>query len=476
MKRLLVLLALLILVVPATAQEAERDPVIVALVDEANTVMVYIEATDLNRVVLQPEDIPEGADITARLSPDGDYLAVLIRQVSESVRIPLDLNGQPYGESGLRNEIIIFSLPDGVEVYRGDVLADDYVLEVESFVEDSATGFSFDTITRGGGLLSWSPDGSRLMWVQGTANQAVGELGIFDTPTADVTVLDMFSGVPYAPEWSPDGAYAVFPTARNFGTGAGPSPAGVFVLGPDNTVNPLPLDRLNPSPEIANSPVQVNNINEQIDGWLDDQTYVFTVFSLMAGGAGLFTYDPIVDDLTTILPLEQDSVASITLGPAGESITIVLSEFMNDLMIERGALPGGVYFLADRSAEPESTGLLARFVIYLDADTLYVLENTVYDIPTGEIRELGLPSGRFILQPDGRPPFFRPDESDVTSTLRADGSVVELGAGVPVEVIWLDDTAFAFVRDGELFVRTLTADADTPLVVVRGRLLDIVMP
>ena len=480
----MITLSVLVLASPGNAQE-NSTPTLVALHHTGDgSVVVFDDSTGTTTELLAADAVPADAFVRGALSPTVDYAAVLVEQVNDALyRSDNDdfIAGTSISEQGLTNTLYIFDLSNNEIVVQRETFPDDFQLPAEWFPGTNPI-LNTDIVP------TWSPDGRRLLWLEGTpyrteaARNGFGRLVLFDTTDLSVTALPMHAGTPFDLHWSPNGQYAIYQAISNFGTGAGYNGEGTYVLLPDNTVREMPLPQ-----EDADDIVPL--------GWLADNTFVFSMFSILAGGEGLFVYDPATDALTTLIDIQQQLDADANdIHPESGQIVVTLTDFVD----QAGPLEAGTYLFRNASAEPVL--LIDRFefsgtvpvVQFVSANTLYVatfspgtFRGTV-DLTTGEIIPLegtqrfvpfdligndfmvtegddGMNVQLFQTEQDGGASYTLPISSTEAFTWLSNSVFVDYLRVTPTEI----ETATT------VFVGTTAGDFKTVTVAEDGYILDV---
>lgn len=488
MRRILLLVVILFLssVLSGTvvAQHTPASTIIALHQTADGAVQLYQESVDASTVLLPADVVPADAFVRGEISPTLDYVAVLVEQINDSLYRPGNDNlsaGMPIAELGLNNTLYIIDLDTGEILLERQTFPDDFQLPGEWFPGENPILNTDITI-------SWSPDGSRLVWLEGTPYQATaerngyGRLSVFDTTDSSVTALPAHDGTPYKFQWSPDGQYGAYQAIDNFGTGAGYNGVGTFVLLPDNSVRDVPL----PSE-------RVQDIWPY--GWLADNTFVFSMFSIISGGEGLFTYSPTTETVNTLIAIQQQLNANASaIHPASGQILVTVTDFVE----QDGPFEPGTYLYSSPTAEPQlivdefafpETASFADFLseqtIYLTFRSFQFLYRGTYDIVTGEL----MPDERFqqyvSLADSDNGTYFTHGDPDRTPQLLSPplegGDAFDL-PGLRVNGLrWLTDDVFVGYRlarptsrESSLDVMVGTRAGELRLVTVTdGLLLDV---
>lgn len=345
----MMIICMLLLAMSSAAQETDA-PLLIAYRDAAG-VHVYDEAADSTTLILAADTVPDDARVRAKVAPSGDTVAVAVEQVYSGLQLPLDQEGMLFADLGLTNRLLIFSA-DGREILNMETLHPETY--VWFFNEFDDLGYFYTTlldIDFGGPLLEWSPDGSRLLFEVGTAGSSdmeafdpngSGRLMAFNAADETLSEIQSTNGRAFLPVWSPDSRYAVFRSIRSFGTGAGYSSNGTYVLGPDNTLTAIDLQSILTGDYFG--------LDTEPVGWLSETEYAFSMFNLNAGAAGLFIYDAEADALTTVIPATQ-----YNLLDRGMSMDVVNRRFTAIPYNREFDLPldtPGIYLLDEGGANP----------------------------------------------------------------------------------------------------------------------------
>ena len=82
---------------------------------------------------------------------------------------------------------------------------------------------------------SWSPDGTRIVFVSTRGPGDDGDIYVMDADGSDVTPLTSNADPDYAPDWSPDGTRVVFAGEREDEAPAGSDDGDIYVIDADGT-------------------------------------------------------------------------------------------------------------------------------------------------------------------------------------------------------------------------------------------------
>lgn len=334
LKWLAVLLVAILLSAMGVQAQDGAGAVLVVYQDEG--VYLYVETTGDSQQLMDAAAIPAGAQVRASIAPGGAYVAVAVEQFYVDQRLPLDAAGQTIGELGLTNWLYIFAA-DGRLVYSRQTLPDDVQIDFFIELDNEGVGIVVTTYLLGtpwgsGPLLDWAPDGSRLLFAVGNDVTADlredlsspdraerGRLVVFNVADESIVELPDTQGTPFDLVWSPDSRYVAYRSIVSFGTGAGYASNGTYVLGPQNTLVSLPLDAVvGDNYSMDTEPV----------GWLSETRFLFSMFNLNAGAAGLFVYDAEQESLQTVLSSEYYLNAdALSIDEANGRFVVTTTEY-----------------------------------------------------------------------------------------------------------------------------------------------------
>ena len=175
------------------------------------------------------------------VSPTGDLVATLDDQGDRLVVSVMDLDGEQVNRSaelpaGITPQLAILWAPDGSALYvgscfpcgaKGDSETSQHLFRVPidgSPVEDvlQMTGGYF-------GYMTWSPDGSTLLFAHPECGGPTCVGGIATARLADKVITNVTTDGGNSPAWSPDGRRIAF--ARDFGA----SDPGIYVMDADGS-------------------------------------------------------------------------------------------------------------------------------------------------------------------------------------------------------------------------------------------------
>jgi hypothetical protein len=238
-----------------------------------------------------------------------------------------------------------------------------------------------DFISMSGLIGLWSPDGSRFAWTESTPGTGSGEnydngdgrVGIFSVKDEAVTLLPDERGMPFDLSWSPDSQYLIYQGIIHYGTGAGPTVSGAYLVTPHNQWQEIKLLDLS----MKAVPYII------FHGWLLDHTLLYSEWSIPT----LLSYDPSTNSITDFLPYEPDYylyelvswfdptygyvVFTVSAPPnSQESLFEYLFDALYLIDLNEPEEPRLVY-------QKDST--IGRNIIsqlqFLDAETIYIHEN-----------------------------------------------------------------------------------------------------
>ncbi len=399
MKRLTLLLVIVLLGVSGIRAQIPFDALVVYRPADGG-VAIFIEQTGERHMLLSAEQAPSSAEVRADfLGSSGMFFTVQVMEVNNHTPYPADYNGNTIGELGLQNTLYLFGGGTSL-MFQRSLLPDDFIIDF--FMDGGEVGYIYDPMldadfaVQKGGL-------SYFFWVEGAADFAdeyvvngYGRLAAYDDIDGAFIELDVLPGTPHGMMWSRNERYGVFRAITNFGTGAGYSSAGTYLL----NANDLSLQQITPC---------CRDITAY--GWLDSGQFIYSYFSPMAGAAGLFAYDPASDTTITLLPEEQDNIDS--LGTDIQAISGQILVTVSDIYTPEGdgLLPPGTYLYSSLTAEPEliynlATGAPADRATFISADTVFVANVNPryvgnYSISTGELLPDELAEGYVYPSPYG---------------------------------------------------------------------------
>lgn len=439
MKRLMVLLSAL-LITGITHAQGLLPPLLVLYQAEDGAVMVYIEQTDEHRVLISAEDVPADAYVKASFAGAG-MVSVQVMAVHNGRPYPADYNGKTIGELGLQNMLYMFELGEWRTIVERPLLPDDFVIDF--FMPGAEQGYLYDPLLEANFGVELSGRW-HFIWVEGAddfadeyAVNGFGRLVIYDDLDQTVTTLDPLPGTPVQMMWSRDGRYGLFRAITNFGTGAGYSSAGTYLLDTDD----MSLEQITPC---------CRDIMPY--GWLNSGEFIYSEFSLLAGAAGLFVYDPQTATTRTLLPVEQNNIDAFAtdIQPESGQILVTISDFSTSS--ESAVLQAGTYLYRSLDASPEriynlATGQPADRAAFVSPDTVFVANANpryagTYKISTGELLPEELIEGYAYLSPYGVIFSQREGGALMLTPVLEGGMQVFIPGLIPEYVQWLDPATF----------------------------------
>jgi len=372
MKRSILSLILLIWVVISTisAQESSVAPLQIAYQDATGAVLIYHEADNTTTTLINASDIPADAQVSADFSPDGHYVAVMVKQVIDTYLFNPNDDGKTIGELGYKNRLYVYNLVTGDLLLGYDVLPAEFVIKPQE--RDAMLEAYFG--------VQWSPNSDGLLFVRGTAipvdeyaTNGYGYLVHFNILTQQLTDLPAMSdGTPYDLHWSQNGQYAVYRSIDHFGTGAGISARGVYVVDMTDITAIRQHEMLGCCEDIV--PL----------GWLNSGEFVYSHFSILAGAAGLFVYNPQTDSTTTLLPEGQNNLDynGIDIDPTTGAMVVSVYDFpANEVVLEAGVY---VYDTPQTTTPTKISDAIGAQVLFGGTGRIYIGGEApaIYDLPT----------------------------------------------------------------------------------------------
>lgn len=395
-----------------SAQPTVFLPLRIIYQDETGAVWSYREMDESSTLILSAESIPQNAQVDAVLSPNGFYVAVMVRQVVDMFSFTEDDDGKTIGELGYQNVLYVFNLLTSEIVLRYDMLPDAYL--IKPFDRDAMLEAEFG--------VQWSPNSEELVFVRGTSGpvdeytpNGYGHVVYFDVVTQQLTNLPEIGGTPYDWQWSKNGQYGVYRGIDNFGTGAGYSSSGAYLVDVSDAENISQKQLVACCADVV--PV----------GWLETGEFVYSYFNIMAGAAGLFAYQPDTDSTLTILPIGQDNMDGWALDIHAETGKILVSVY--DFPATDPLLEAGLY-VYDSISDAQPTlisDVVGAHTFFINADSIYIGDRDmalVYHIDTGEfitdtvVNRFVYPSGYgalFTEGTDGATMYIQNDGGEFTT-------------------------------------------------------------
>lgn len=378
-----------------SAQPTVFMPLQIVYQDEAGTVWLYREVDGSSTPILSAESIPQNAQASAFLSPNGFYVAVMVQQVVDMFLFTETEADKTIGELGYQNVLYVFNLLTNEMVLQYDMLPDAYL--INPYDRDAMLEADFG--------VQWSPNSEELVFVRGTSGpvdeytpNGYGHVVYFNTATQQLTDLPEIGGTPYDWQWSKNGNYAVYRGISNFGTGAGYSSSGAVVV--DMTD--------------ANTISQKQLVACCADivplGWLNTGEFIYSHFNIIAGAAGLFAYNPQTDNTITILPTGQDNIDGGALDIHAQTGKILVSVY--DFPATEPLLDAGLY-LYNSTSDTQPTRIsdvVGAHTFFIGADSIYIGDRDMpmlYHIGTDEfitdtvVNRFVYPSGYDVLFTEG---------------------------------------------------------------------------
>lgn len=397
MKRLMLLVIAILSVSGMRAQNLPLDTLIVYRNMDGG-VWVFIEQTAGRLELLDAAQAPASAYVAASLLNAGRYAAVQVMEVNNHTAYPAHYNGKTIGELGLQNTLYVFSTASWDLLFKRPLLPDSFIMDF--FVSGGDHGFIYDVVLEAN-LSVQAPAPGLFIWVEGVSGtgddsnvNGYGRLVIYDDMAGTFSLLDPLPGTPYDIMWS--GRFGIFRAITSFGTGAGYSSAGTYLL----DIYELSLLQLTPC---------CRDITPY--GWFDDGRFIYSYYWPIAGAAGLFAYDPASDTTITILPEEQQNIDYLGTDIQSESRQILITTVSVGTHDDDHLLPPGTYLYTHPDAQPKLiynlvTGQPADRARFISPDTVFVANVSPryvgnYHIVTGELLPDELAAGYVYPSPYG---------------------------------------------------------------------------
>lgn len=303
-------------------------------------------------------------------------LLVSVGNIKAADNPPLqDVYVSPTGEYSafvVEYQLLMYEVSSQTLLFSRDMIPGPYVGIDDELDPRAAAG---DFISNGGLTGLWSPDGSRFAWTEGTPGTGSGEnyengdgrVGIFSVKDESVNLLPDEDGMPFDLSWSPDSQYLIYQGIGDFGTGAGPSGTGVYLVKPNNERQQIDL-------KIETFVV--------FHGWLLDHILLYGDFS----SPYLLSYDPSASLINDVVPLDPSAKYLYDLpfwfdpssghilfsmyypGQREEPLYIAYALYMVD--VKTPSQPPRLVYQPDAS---QGRSIVANLQ-FLDSDTIYLDE------------------------------------------------------------------------------------------------------
>lgn len=479
-RRNIILIILFVILLSGNIQAQMEDIPTLWMVIQNDTDGISLMHTSSGEIIplLGADAVKTGAEINTQFSPSGEFVALQIIEINTNTQYPFAFDGMTINEAEAQNWLYVFNTT-GDLVHRAPLLNDDFMLT--QFYAGSDGFYLADTFIRGGLVMSWSPDGSRLVYGVGTSGSGnpddfepngFGTLHVWQAETGDVVALEDTPGTATDIHWSPDSTNAVYRGVDNFGTGAGASGAGTYVIRADNRVSVLPLDTVAGAERFAVD-------DTVIHGWLEDNLVAFSDFAIEAGAAGLFVYDVDADTILSLLPTIQINLSHRATGidPSTGTLYAFATYFITALELDfpdyaEQLIGNGLHIYDSIDSSPERIILPEdlperdiRQIALVDAGKLLIryridgeMIHLIYDIETGDLTEIGdLPWVGLRINGDGMATIYNDDdETNPTLTLVNLMTDTRFLLDVPnaTSITWLDEMVFYVAEADTLYIGT----------------------
>lgn len=405
--------ALLLLLSPINthAQETDTDSLVVVYTNLDNTLTLF-RAADKSYMTLLPRDIARAYTYELFLAPDQTHVAIYVFSFEREALRRGDNSTQQYW-------LYVFSLPDGRKILERDLLPADYIFPPANGAEDGTQSaelpYSLDEI-------AWSPDGTRLVWVEGVS-QGDAQLWMLDVMDNSTLTFEDEIGYPDQIRWSPDGSRFIYTSVETFGGGADLVKKGGYVVNPDGSTL-----------------LNIEDVSRfWLVEWVNDTQFLWSLYNADSGAAGIFLYD--VETELNQEVLGEDFLISI---PQWDTSTQTIAFAVPDLSYANIStrLAPGVYILQNLGGNPMQLS---------DDNNLFGVEFVVEGyLAIGNDKIIHLQDRREFNLNELRWPHFTPDgryalgEREAKTVLRELSTETEkqISGLFFVEGMWLNATEF----------------------------------
>jgi len=262
-----------------------------------------------------------------------------------------------------------YDLAEGISLYVVDLPSGTYrTIDVlppfEDFsIDDYYPGTaSFDMTQariaiRHDASLAWSPDSSQLAFLGWMDGSSV-DLYLYDLVSDDITQLTDGPSHAFQVYWSPDGRYLLHAGVDTFGTGAGYSMAGLWVVD-------LPRD------SIYDVDMGMLRGDFLFHGWLDDETFLAASFSAVCGVFNLRAVNLQTGQVEAIWP---SSYGAFDIDPSTWTMLLDAPDYaVGDPLCNGQDLAGLVIVDDDGEARQINSGIASR-IVWSEALNAFIVE------------------------------------------------------------------------------------------------------
>lgn len=233
---------------------------------------------------------------------------------------------------------------------------------------------------------TWSHNGKFIAYV-GQQEGPTADLYVYSVAGGNSTRLTDGPSEAYHPSWSPDDSFIFHAGAWNFGTGAGYSNAGSWVVSRDGTVL---VD------------TTTGNGSDEALGWQDSSRLIIGSWSQPCGLGFLRSYNLDLSEYSDIWPYYLED---FTYSPSTRQLLVAVPPDLASCV--EGGQPTGLYLYTEVSEEPsmisdQGLTFLAPDPSMPDAFLLYDDNNTLYRLsPPNTLNALtDAPSRRYDYSPE----------------------------------------------------------------------------
>ena len=392
------------------------------------------DGTRLTSLTFPAENRFYPGNLTA--APDGRHLAFLAGyQLAEGISLYIvDLPEGTYQEIDVLQPFTDFSIDD---FYPGTASYD--------------MGQANAAINHGTSL-AWSPDSSQLAFL-GMMDGSSVDLYLYDLASGEITQLTDGPSQAYQVYWSPDGRYLLHAGVNSFGTGAGYSMAGLWVVD-------VPRDSI--------SDVDMGMLGGDFifHGWLDDETFLAASFNAVCGEFNLRAVNLQTGRVEVIWP---SSYGAFDIDPSSWTMLLDAPDYaIGDPLCNGQDIAGLVLVDEDGETRQISSGIASR-IVWSEALNAFLIEQEEHISllsRDGMVLE-DLPAFPCLL-PNGIDWAFATEQSPGFWVGPA-GTLPETGVVDCDEPHWAwnpDGSMVSFVQNGDLF--TAQAPDFLPLLAAEG--------
>ncbi len=296
------LVTLILLLAHPSFSQAQSNPLYIVYINDQAGLSIMAQTGggwSAPQIFVAATDLPVYA---LHAAPDGQKLAIIY--------------AQPYA-NGSPVMLKVYSVPDATLLFEQNLLPANLTV-----FNEPDLGNPLYEMARAVTTAAWSPDGQRLAFVSGQDGISANIYLVDFATNPTAIALETRSGAAAFLSWSPDGSWLVYSDLETFG-GAGYVSQGIYAVHPaDGQV--LTMD------EGTLYPTDVTRV-----GWRGNDTFLFSPPSYTAGARGLYGWHLNDGTTTAYLPEAAENTLPV-YDPISDIAAFVVPPQAGNLVFEPG--------------------------------------------------------------------------------------------------------------------------------------------